>query len=823
VTIHPAIAILSAATLAYEVLLLRLFAIVQWHHFAYMAISIALLGFGASGTFLFLAQRWLRPRFVDAFAANAAAFGVTALAAFILAQRLPFNALEVFWAPGQLLWLPVLYLLLAVPFFAAANCIGLAFAHFRDGIGRVYAWNLSGSGVGALGLVGLLHLVPPETALRLVAGLGLGAAALASLSAGRRRAGITAGIAAAAVALPLATPTSWTALRLSPYKGLSMALSIPGAEVLSQSSSPLGLLTVVGNARIPFRHAPGLSLNNEVEPPVQLALFTDGEGPAAITAFQGDLAPLAYLDFMTSALPYHLLDGRRVLILGAGGGGDVLQALYHGAAAIDAVELDPRMVRLVAGTHRAFAGDLYAHPLVRAHIAEARAFVSGSPDKWDLIQIPLLDSFAASGAGVHGLSESYVYTIEALREYLRHLRPGGYIAITRWLKLPPRDSLKLFATAVEALERDGVAAPGRRLVLLRGWGTVTMLVRNGEIGARAAEAVRAFARDRGFDVAYLPGLAVAEANRANVLRQPWFFEAARALAGPGREDFLHRYKFDIRPTTDDRPYFFDFFRWRSLPEFWALRTQSGAALIEWGYPILFATLLQVALLSLGLILLPLRLRRRDTGRSRDRWRVLGYFLCLGLAFLFVEIAFIQRFVLFLGHPIYAVAVVLAGFLAFAGLGSGLAPRFAAVVTASSWSRVTPIGVAVIAISAIALLYVLVLPPVLARLMALHEGIRIVLSLGMIAPLGVFMGLPFPLGLTRVSAQVPVLVPWAWGVSGCFSVISAILATILAIHLGVAAVVSAAALLYLAAGVIFRAPLAGGNPAIPEDRPRGLTD
>jgi SAM-dependent methyltransferase len=816
VTIHPAIALLSAATLAYEVLLLRLFAIVQWHHFAYMAISIALLGFGASGTFLFLAQRWLRPRFVAAFATNAAAFGITAMAAFILAQRLPFNALELIWAPRQLLWLPVLYLLLAVPFFAAANCIGLAFAHFRDGIGRVYAWNLSGSGVGALGLLGLLHLIPPETALRLIAGLGLGAAALASLAAGRRSVRIAAGIAAAAVALPLATPSSWTALRLSPYKGLSMALSVPGAEVLSQSSSPLGLLTVLGNARIPFRHAPGLSLNNEVEPPAQIALFTDGEGPTAITAFRGDLAAFAYLDFMTSALPYHLIEEPRVLVLGAGGGSDVLQALYHGAAAVDAVELDPRMVHLIAGTHRAFAGDLYAHPRVQAHIAEARAFVTGSPGRWDLIQIPLLDSFAAAGAGVHGLSESYVYTVEALREYLRHLEPDGYVAITRWLKLPPRDSLKLFATAREALELEGAAQPGRRLVLLRGWGTVTILVRNGTIGAGEAAAVRAFARERGFDIAWLPGLAAEEANRENVLQEPWFFEAARALAGPGRDDFLDSYKFDIRPTTDDRPYFFDFFRWRSLPEFLELRTQSGAALVEWGYPILFATLVQAALLSVVLILLPLRLRRAYAGRSSGRWRVMTYFLLLGLAFLFVEIAFIQRFVLFLGHPIYAVAVVIAGFLAFAGLGSGLAPRFAGAVAASPWSRLTPIGAAVIAISAIALLYVLALPPIFARLMALHEAARITLSLALIAPLGFFMGMPFPLGLTRVSAQVPALVPWAWGVSGCFSVISAILATVLAIHFGFTIVILLAAILYLAAAAVFRAPLIGAGPN-PEPR------
>ena len=347
VTIYLAIAVLSAATLAYEVLLLRLFAIAQWHHFAYMAISIALLGFGASGTFLFLAQRWLKPRFICAFAANAAAFGITALTGFVLAQRLPFNALQVVWEPRQLLYLLVLYPLLALPFFAAANCIGLAFARFGDKIGRVYAFNLVGSGVGALGLVGLLHLLYPESALRLVAGLGLGAAALALLSDRRYRVW-AAGLGAAALIVPITAPASWTALRLSPYKSLSMALQVPGTELLGETSSPLGLLTVVRSPLVPFRHAPGLSLNNVIEPSPQLGVFTDGNGMTAITAFDGDLQPLTYLGFTTAALPYHLLEKPRTLILGAGGGADVLQALFHKAAAVDAVELDLRMIRLVS-------------------------------------------------------------------------------------------------------------------------------------------------------------------------------------------------------------------------------------------------------------------------------------------------------------------------------------------------------------------------------------------------------------------------------------------------------------------------------------------
>lgn len=800
ITIPLSIAIISAAVLAYEVLLMQLFSIVQWHHFAYMAISIALLGFGASGTFLFLAQRWVKARFVAAFTVSAALFGVSALASFALAQRLPFNALAVVWEPGQLLYLLVFYVLFAVPFFAGATCVGSAFMCFGKSIGRIYAFNMVGSGVGALGLVGMLYVMPPDGALRLTACLGFAAAALASLSLESRR-GWLLGMLAATVALLMA-PSSWTELHLSPYKGLSMALAVPGAEVVDESSSPLGLLTVVRSPQVPFRHAPGLSFRNMVEPPPQLGVFANGDGLTAITAFSGDLASLAYLDFTTSALPYHLLDEPDVLILGAGGGADVLQALYHRAAMVDAVELDARIIRLVKDSQRDFAGGLYDLPQVRAHVSEARQFVAGNPGVWDLIQIPMLDSFAAAASGVHGLSESYVYTVEAFQEYLRHLRPGGYLAITRWLKLPPRDSLKLFATAIEALERGGVTEPAERLALVRGWNTVTLLVRGSAIGPREVAALAAFAEQRSFDLAYFPGMAAVDANRASILQEPYFFDAAQALAGSGGDDFLARYKFDIRPATDDRPYFFDFFRWRSLLEFLALRSQSGAALIEWGYPVLFATLAQAALLSAALIVLPLWLRRRDAGNASARWRVMAYFLCLGLAFLFVEIAFIHRFVLFLGHPIYAVAVVLSGFLVFAGVGSGFASRFAVRIMAGRLAVLTPIGVATVAVAAIALLYVAVLPPAFARLIALPDAARIALSLVLIAPLAFFMGMPFPLGLARVAERAPELVPWAWGVNGCFSVISAVLATILAIHLGFGAVVAIAAGLYLVAGAVF---------------------
>ena len=789
-----AVSLVAAGVLAYEVLLARLFSIIQWYHFAYMVISIALLGYGASGTFLALVRGRLEARAPAAFAVFAALFGISAVACFALAERLPFNALELIWDPRQLLWLGALYAILIVPFFCGAVCIGLALACFAEPVGRIYRADLLGAGLGALGILGVLFLVMPSRALELIGALGLFAAAMVSL--GTPGAVLRAlAYAGGALAMAFALPSAWTALQPSPYKGLSQALRVPGAVVEVERSSPLGLLSAVRSPEIPFRHAPGLSLGNLIEPAAQIGVFTDGSGLSPITAFDGDFEPLAYLDFITAALPYHLLERPEVLVLGAGGGADVLLALHHGASRIDAVELNPQLIELVQGRYADFAGNLYDHPEVRVHIGEARGFVAASGDRYDLIQVPLLDAFAAAAAGTLSLSASFVYTIEAFETYLEHLAPGGYLAITRWLKLPPRDGAKLFLTALRALERRGAAEPARHLALIRSWETTTLLVKNGPLTGGDIEKIRGFADARSFDLAYYPGMAASEANRYNLLQEPYFFEAAQGLI-EDPDAFLARYKFDLRPATDDRPYFFDFFRWQALPELWTLSAQSGGALLDWGYLILVATLVQAALLSVVLVLLPLWLGT-ETRTGAGRWRVVAYFGAIGLAFLFVEIASIQRFTLFLAHPLYAIGVVLAGFLLFAGLGSGVAPGLEQRLAGG---RIGALAGAIGAIVVLAIVYILALPPVFAALVGLPDLAKILLSLALIAPLAFFMGMPFPLALARLRADAPQLVPWAWGINGCASVLSAILATLLAMTFGTRTVVLIAAVLYVVAGL-----------------------
>ncbi|MDH3664257.1 MAG: SAM-dependent methyltransferase, partial [Alphaproteobacteria bacterium] len=665
-----AVTIISAGILAYEILLTRLLSIIHWHHFAYMVISIALLGYGASGSFLALTRSFWRPRLAGAFAGFAVLFAVTSMACFGLAQRLPFNALELIWDPQQLVYLLALYVLLTMPFFCGATCIGLVFACSEIPAGNVYFRDLIGAGVGAILIVILLYILWPQDGLRVVAALGLIGAALALLEHRSWTAGMVALlISGLAIIVWLMLPAAWIELRPTPFKPLSQTMTIPGTAIQVERSSPLGLVSAVRSDVIPFRHVPGSSLNNSQPPADQIGIFVDGDGPTPITIVEEDPTATDYLDDTIAALPFHLLARPNVLILGAGGGTDVLLALQQGAKHIDAVELDPDIVDLVRMDFSDTAGHIYARPNVRVHIAEARGFVARSADRYDLIMLPLLDSFSAASAGTRSLSEGFVYTREAFELYLDHLRPDGFLAISRWLKLPPRDSLKLMATARSALERKGHAHPETHLALLRSWDTTLLLVKNSPLAPEEIAVIRAFAAAHSFDLAYLPGLHADEANTANILPEPYFYQGAAALVGPARESFLRRYKFDLTPATDDRPYFFDFFRWRSLPELLELRAVTGGALLDWGYLILVVTLVQAVILSLVLILLPLWLGKKSSEPpSEHRW-VAAYFAMIGLAFLFVEIACIQRFMLFLNHPTYAIAVVLSAFLLFAGIGS----------------------------------------------------------------------------------------------------------------------------------------------------------
>jgi len=312
-----------------------------------------------------------------------------------------------------------------------------------------------------------------------------------------------------------------------------------------------------------------------------------------------------------------------------------------------------------------------------------------------------------------------------------------------------------------------------------------------------------FCKTRFFDTVYYPGLSVSAANRYNKLDGPVFYRDVKAiLTDPER--FYQHYKFDIRPATDDRPYFSHFFKWKTISELFALRGTGGLNLLEWGYLIVVAALLQAVIASFVLILLPLffQHRREKASAPISRIKVLLYFFALGFGFLFLEIYFIQRFTLFLSHPLSAVAVVLSSFLIFAGFGSSYASRLA-----RRTGYRTAAGIAVMAIILLGLAYLTILDPLFTALIGQPEWVKALLTMALIAPLAFAMGMPFPLGLSELAEADETMIPWAWGINGCASVISAITATLVSISFGFLTVTILALLFYLAAFLFFPSPKA----------------
>ena len=794
-------AMLSANALAYELLLMRLFSIIYWHHFAYMVIGLALLGHGFSGSVVMLLQSKLLKHFRQVYITCILLFSLFTIISFQWTQNTSFNAEEILWDWQQSTNLLIIFLYLSLPFFFVGAAICLAFLHFKQQLSRLYAADLLGAGAGCLGFVLLMTIVFPQSALFYISLSGLFVAIIAAIELQLVRSYF---VGALVIVLAFLCWTGWQfELKISPYKSLPKMLLVKGTHIIAEKSSPLGMISVLASDNIPLRHVPGMSLSSGSEPLPQLGVFTDADNMSVITRKADNLRQLDYLDQTTSALPYHLKAIGKVLIIGSGSGTDVLQAKVNHVVQIDAVELNKQIIELSDLSYRDFISDIYKQPDVSVYIADGRDFLNSHDQQYDLIQLTLLDSFNASAAGLYALNESYVYTIEALQLYLSHLKPGGYLCITRWLKMPPRDTLKLFNMALTVLNNSAKTTANDRLMLIRNWQTSTLIIKNGILNHQEMVMAEAFTSKRNFDLVYTPDIRPDQVNLYNVLDTPLFYQSTQALLSKLRQQFIEQYKFDLRPATDDRPYFQHFFRWSSFPEMIGLLHKGGASLIETGYLIVFATLCIAILTSTLLILCPLWWLNNikcNIPYTVKHGQVFGYFFSIGIGFLMIEITFMQKFILFLHHPVYAATATLSAFLVFAGFGSAVSPSLS-----QRYGHRLSLKLVIIFIVGFSLGYLLLLPEIFVWASALSMPIRFVLTICLIAPLAFFMGMPMPLALSSLAKHADHLIPWAWGINGCASVISSVLTVLLAMQFGFSIVILVAVILYTSVIFLFPSP------------------
>ncbi len=815
--------LVSVCILAFEIEIMRCFSIASWSNFGSMVISIALLGFGLAGTLLTFMGKSIR-RSPDRWLVGAAfAFSPSMAVSHVLAQRIPFNPVLIASDPSQLWWIGAYYLVYAVPFFMAGIIIGTGFNVLSSRTHQLYFWNMLGSGLGGLLILGLMFLIPPDSLIYPLVGLSIIPALLCSLrwSSVESRFTLRFGEIAlcGAIAVFCFTLLAYFGkLSVSDFKPISYARKFPDSSEVYTSFSPRGQMHVYSSSY--FHFAPGLSDNASVSIAKMpnnafLGMYIDGDGPVGIMR---KLLPSegSYIDYLPMSAPYLLLQKPRVLLLRLGGGAGVQTALYHDAASVRVVESNPDLIHMMVDVpyFRAYTGGVLQDPRVTITNAEIRSFAGSTRESFDLVEIGLIDSIGLSQAGGYSVEENYTYTTEAIREYLKCLSPGGFLSITVWDRLtPPRNVPKLLSTIVEALKLNQVPQPGNNLfafnLLLS---TATVLVKNSPFTTDEIGALTQYCRRMAFEVDYAPNqpsrkkdfdaildgyvdIYAAQSKEIDLIPSDLYHFALAWLLGGKSKDLFSRYIFDIRPATDDKPYYSGYIKPEMIPNLIPhLRDISE----EWGYLLLLATFLQSLFFGFLIILLPLSLRRKKLFEGKHGTPgVILYFACLGLGYMMGEIFLIQRFVFFLADPVYANSIVITILLISSGIGSIVSGK-------SHVDRAMLVRIAACGIAISAVFFLFALPALLDRFLGAPLTVKMLLAAAFIAPAGVCMGIPFPAGLSALSESRKDILSWAWGMNGALSVAGSVFTRIVSTQAGFSTVLAVMAGLYVAAGLLFHA-------------------
>jgi hypothetical protein len=799
IPLYIGVFLIAASTLMLEISLTRVFSVSLWYQFGFMIISTALLGFGASGTYLAVRKDALSGDLGRKLARNAFLYSLSILIAFAIMTRIPMDPLKPLLPgttnPGAatielVAWMLVYYVLIIIPFFFAGITLGTALSAGAKEIGKLYFADLIGAGMGAMGIVLALYRLPGQGAVVLAA-TGAAFSALAfsfakwrtSPPKGERgtkaqsaRTSITPvliGVYIVALLVGL-LPRAEDVYRLyiPPSKPLNIAydkVNYPDIQLEYTGWTPFSRIDVMWQPGMKGQ-AWGLSGAYTGELPEQRFIAIDAAAMTAINEWDGDKSKLDWVKALPSSLVYRLTDQPRVLLIGPGGGIDVLVAWANDARKVSAAEINPLIVEIMHDQYREFSGGLYTDiPEIDVQVAEGRNFVARSTEQYDVLQFSQVDTWAAASAGAYSLTENYLYTLDAYLEYLDHLSPDGMLAIGRWHFEPPGQALRLVTIGAEALQRLGVTDPSQHFMVIRAGDTANMIMKKSPFSAAEIATMREVTGPLFFDVLYAPDMLAAEGNHF-----------ADFFLAPDKQAFYDRYPLDVSPTTDDRPFFFEYYGWTNFGTF-----RSGKLTLT----ILF---IQAALLAAALILWPLWRFRKGHISTVGTRRFMLYFAALGIGFIFVEIGLMQRFILFLGHPTFALSVVLFALLTFSGIGSFLSNKL--VPPGADPRRGQRIVIPALAV--LVVLYMILLPPLFKAGLGWSLPARVALSVVFLAPLGLLMGMPFPLGIRLVTQTNANLVPWAWGVNGCASVLGSILSVMLAQSFGFTIVMGIALAVYL---------------------------
>lgn len=740
--IYFGVAATSLGTLLLELSLTRVFSVIYYYHFAFLAISIALFGLGAGGVFSYVVAGWPGTLFqkIGLLAGVNAAVTVGTLW-FLLSQT------------GQMTtgYLLAAYFVSAIPFLLSGTIVSLVVAETIQRVDRVYFFDLIGAAGGCAVLVQLLNWVGGPNTIIVAAVVFAVTGAVWFHIAGSVR----GRIGCVALGLLLVGLITWNSKRPILDVKFAKGARISGEEFVAWNSF----------SRIALKNEGSMK-----------SIVIDADAATGVADFDfKHLTPQQRFDLRYSGpgFPYILRPAAKALIIGPGGGWDVSRALASGSTNVTGVEINPIIARTIMRQRfPQYSNYLYSNPDVHIDIEDGRTFVRRSPDKYQVLQATLVDTWASTAAGAFALSENNLYTTQAFTDYLRHLTLDGVMSFTRWGFAPPRESLRVVSLAIAGLHNVGQDDPARNIIIVREhlqqlnkWGAQdTILISREPFTQSDIQKSVDAARTAHMEVVYVPGTPVVSPFQ-------------ELLTTKDRNHFYNNYVFDVRPVSDDRPFFFYTVQARDLWSFfWGASKAAADYKVNLALPLLFG-LVAISLIATAVILaLPPLVLGSRLPRAPGALRALMFFLFIGAGYILIQVALIQKFVLFLGHPTYALTVIIFSMLLSSGAGSFASKRLLHRQAARLRTILLIVSAAVLILSS-------VVTPVVESGVALPFALRVLITVLLIAPVGFAMGMPFPTGLGLLERLMPASVRWAWAINAASSVMGSAAAMFFAIYLG----------------------------------------
>ncbi len=796
------IVLTSMTIIACEIILARIYSIIGWQSYISVIISLAMLGFGASGSFITLLKHYKR-NLTNALIVSLFLFPFTLIVCFAVFSQIPLNPFRIGIDSTQIYFLLTQFFLMVIPFFFGSMIIGIILSEYR--ISVTYFYNLTGSGIGGLAVLFLSFFLDPYLILFMIIITGLSCFIIASSTQSRKKFIYSIVLSIVLLASAIFGNQFIDIKNISEYKGLSIAKQFRGFKVLDEKHSPFGQINVVEAEGL--RKMAGISLKYRSKAPQQKIIYFDGDNGSPINKHRREKDDdKLYVNHTTSALAYRIIDQKyrnNLCVLGVGGGESLLRGLTNNFKHIYGLELNPDVIELMKGKYKNFSGEIYTRENVRIINSEARSYFRQTEVEFDLIDISLIDSF--SSAGMYSTNESYIYTVNSVKEYYNRLSDKGILSITRWILSPPRDNLRLINTYITALKELSVLEPAKHLAIIRSARTITLLLSRCPIDENLSTKIKRFADKHLFELCYLYGLARDKTESYIKVEQPkyfkeylqlnppYFYNAAKLLLSEKASDFVEQYPLDISPVTDDKPFFKDFIKSDTIK----LIRDTGVKVLqftEWGHLVFIIILIPVVIISFILIIVPLFFLKRERTHVLRNSFVLAYFTSIGLAFFLVEIPLIQKFILFLPNPIYSMSIILSSLLVFSGIGS----YFSKYITTDRAFSLVIAGLITTGI-----VYNLFIDDLFGVFIGSPEAVKIIVTVIITLPIGILMGIPFPYALEKLKAYHSTEIPWAYGINGFASVMGIIIANIFSIIFGFFFVVIIALLLYFMSLIFLR--------------------